>query len=328
MLGRKCSLCNGKLNSKHICTECGLDNSKSEKYYKINRSSCDDLPMTHVHEALGSEKKTKTKASMNKKTQKTEADGTRKKGALSIVSILLALVPAIFGLIANLTDSYETEPDYGVESMYDPYEYLVNEHPAEGETIAYSLEAGQYVVGVHIAPGNYFAEVSNDLSDIVEVADRENNIYLYASESNEEGMYLQDLRLFEGAVVTVYTEEDVLFQTDNGQTGEMPALAENFVTDSYMLQSDTEAVAGEDFTPGIYDLSMDNDYAYASLTIYDEDGSEIDFKEYNMGTDGLHGPYFRNVVIPEGAVIWCENVSLQLIPSEWIWTTDYLGHYY
>ena len=50
MFGRRCSLCNGKLDSKNVCKECGLDNTKSEKYYKINQSSCDDMPLTHVHE--------------------------------------------------------------------------------------------------------------------------------------------------------------------------------------------------------------------------------------------------------------------------------------
>ena len=50
MFGKRCSLCGGKLNSSGICTECGLDNSKSDKNYQINRSDCDGMPLTHVHE--------------------------------------------------------------------------------------------------------------------------------------------------------------------------------------------------------------------------------------------------------------------------------------
>ena len=50
MFGKRCSLCGGKLNSSGICTECGLDNSKSDKNYRINRSACDEMPLTHVHE--------------------------------------------------------------------------------------------------------------------------------------------------------------------------------------------------------------------------------------------------------------------------------------
>lgn len=49
MFGKRCSLCGGKLNSRGICTECGLDNSKSDKNYRINRSDCDGMPLTHVH---------------------------------------------------------------------------------------------------------------------------------------------------------------------------------------------------------------------------------------------------------------------------------------
>ena len=50
MFGKRCRLCGGKLNSRGICTECGLDNSKSDKNYRINRSDCDGMPLTHVHE--------------------------------------------------------------------------------------------------------------------------------------------------------------------------------------------------------------------------------------------------------------------------------------
>ena len=50
MFGKRCSLCGGKLNSRGICTECGLDNSKSDKNYRINRSDWDGMPLTHVHE--------------------------------------------------------------------------------------------------------------------------------------------------------------------------------------------------------------------------------------------------------------------------------------
>lgn len=50
MFGKRCSLCGGKLNSSGICIECGLDNSKSDKNYRINQSDCDGMPLTHVHD--------------------------------------------------------------------------------------------------------------------------------------------------------------------------------------------------------------------------------------------------------------------------------------
>lgn len=50
MFGKRCSLCGGKLNSSGVCIECGLDNSKSDKNYRINQSDCDGMPLTHVHD--------------------------------------------------------------------------------------------------------------------------------------------------------------------------------------------------------------------------------------------------------------------------------------
>ena len=50
MFGERCTLCGGKLDGKKVCKECGLDNSKSEKNYRINQSSCDGMPLTHVHD--------------------------------------------------------------------------------------------------------------------------------------------------------------------------------------------------------------------------------------------------------------------------------------
>lgn len=46
----KCILCGGKLRNG-ICTECGMDNNKSDAAYRsqVNRSQCEDAPLTHVH---------------------------------------------------------------------------------------------------------------------------------------------------------------------------------------------------------------------------------------------------------------------------------------
>ena len=49
MFGKRCTLCGGKLDSNGICKECGLDNKKNDKNYRVNQSSCDGQPLTHVH---------------------------------------------------------------------------------------------------------------------------------------------------------------------------------------------------------------------------------------------------------------------------------------
>ena len=50
MFGKRCTLCGGKLDSHGVCKECGLDNNKNDKNYRVNQSSCDNQPLTHVHE--------------------------------------------------------------------------------------------------------------------------------------------------------------------------------------------------------------------------------------------------------------------------------------
>ena len=323
MFGNRCSLCNGKLNSRKICKECGLDNSKSEKYYKINQSSCDNLPMTHVHEELRQKEKT-----VRKKPVK-HADSTNKKGVMGGISVALVLISVIISLVTNLIDSnyIDPEPEYGVEEIYDPYEYLEAELPEFGEICTYTLCSGQYVVGVHIPAGYYVAIMENE-SDSIEITDNMNGIYLYQNLFDGANEYLDDLRLFSGAVVTITSQDGIQLDTENGQTGEMPALAENFLTESYTMYGYDEAEAGIDFEAGVYDISTDASYSYVNLTIYDEDGSEWDFRSFDLGEEGVHGTSFKNVVIPEGAIISCEDGNVKMVPSEWIWTTDYMEHYY
>lgn len=67
-------MCGGKLNGQGICTECGLDNNKSDKNYRLNQSDCDHEPLTHVHEHPAepkwSNKPKKTKQPKQQKTSK------------------------------------------------------------------------------------------------------------------------------------------------------------------------------------------------------------------------------------------------------------------
>ena len=82
MFGRKCTLCGGKLDGRGICTECGLDNNKADKNYKINESSCDDMPLTHVHEepkkaeGKASAREYKTAGSRDAKPEYAEPEST------------------------------------------------------------------------------------------------------------------------------------------------------------------------------------------------------------------------------------------------------------
>lgn len=60
-MSRNCRLCGGRL-SGGICTECGLDNRKSDEMYQdiLNKSPCDGEKLTHIHETDDKEKRKNT----------------------------------------------------------------------------------------------------------------------------------------------------------------------------------------------------------------------------------------------------------------------------
>lgn len=69
----KCQLCGGKIRDGR-CSLCGWIN-QDQKEYLLNKSSCDDKPLTHVHreETFGSSQKTE------KKTKAQKAPSAQKK---------------------------------------------------------------------------------------------------------------------------------------------------------------------------------------------------------------------------------------------------------
>lgn len=336
MFGRKCSLCGGKLDSNNVCKECGLDNTKSDKYYQINQSRCDNKPLTHVHEDDWKEKAEKIKKRVSKpeytyQTQKTAGRKKEKSGKNSLASIIVSclsllfiIVPAVLGIVDDIM-----EPSYSTEEVYyDPYEYVEVEHPEDGEYLSYTLKTGQYIVGVHIAEGNYYSKVVDNY-DTVQVEDDENGIYLYEYLARDEENYLDDLRLFNGAIVTITSKEGILLKTDNGQIQTMNEVIENPVKESYNLEMNCEAEAGVDFEPGVYDLYTDADYAYINLTIVDETGEEWDYYgNWEIGKETNHGECFQNMVLPEGVKISSMEGNVELVPSIEIADMDYSDYYY
>lgn len=365
MFGRRCSLCNGKLNSKNVCKECGLDNSKSEKYYKINQSNCDDLPLTHVHEDTWYEntdkKKHKKTGSHTLRTGETKNSGSsvkrktstksqteynyqwdastvnkkrnkkkREKQQNGKVGRVVGILVIVFGLISSVGSLFETLTDSSYESVeyeYNPYENLNWGHPDEGEYISYTLATGEYIVGIHIAEGDYEAVV-NDGFDVVQVNDLRNNLYLYEYKEKEKN-YLNDLRLFYGAKVTIQTDTEIVLDSYNAQPENMTPMIENPVKESYTLENGYEAKAGLDLDAGVYDLHTDADYAYFTMTIVEEDGTEWEqYGSWAIGKDTDNGAVFQNLVLPEGAKIYCEEGDMELIPSEMIGDYDYSNYYH
>lgn len=140
MFGKRCSLCGGKLNSRGICTECGLDNSKSDKNYRINRSDCDGMPLTHVHEEKEKyrpdrkadhrkinhrETDYKKRDYGNQSYRMNESDMTRTKRRKRVQSPditnrkrplkIVVLVIIVIAVLGNLYDEYKYDIKYMIE---------------------------------------------------------------------------------------------------------------------------------------------------------------------------------------------------------------------
>ena len=187
MFGKRCSLCGGKLNSNGICTECGLDNNKSDKNYRINQSECDHEPLTHVHYGKNEKPEKQPKPNTPRQSwQGSQKDNNRqqdqswqgstttysgntgstgrkkvgkKKKPGRIISKIIAVIvifnvffgifqPMVSDILDDVISGYqENTQDY---TRSDPYENVTKELPADGESVSFELTSGDYVVGVHI----------------------------------------------------------------------------------------------------------------------------------------------------------------------------------
>lgn len=364
MFGRKCTLCGGKLNSRGICEECGLDGSKSEKNYKINQGSCDGEPLTHVHRAdyhVPEQKEQKQKKEQNtrgsqglenrqteyryhddtaqRRMSKSEWEKDQKKSVAGRIVAVITIVLTVAGIVLSVIEDHGPEISSWVDTefgegegaavseeyQYDPYEYVETSIPKTGESAEYALSSGRYIVGIHLQEGNYAAETQDEF-DTVQVHDSVNGVYLYEYESKADN-HLDDLRLYEGAVVTVICEDTVTLKTDNGQPDMQPGTP-NPITETVEVGTGEIKRAGTDFEPGIYDIIASGEAGMADITIYNGEGEEMDTLGIYLGEDATEGMGFKYIVLPEGAVVTrTDGGALSLVPAETIASEDYLGFY-
>lgn len=337
----RCSLCGGKLNGQNICTECGLNNSKSDKNYKINQSSCDSRPLTHVHQE--EQKRAKETGTSERSVQRmprqqtgpVKAGNQKKRGKnngariMAIASICLVLSGILVPLIQEFAYHEDPEPDSEYEEI-DPYEYVEREIPEEGSTEEYILGRGEYVVGVHIPEGNYTADAEDDF-DVVQVEDPANGIYLYEYMDKEEGNYLDDLRLYSGAHVMIETDTVMRLSTENARITEMYGI-KNPWKENIQITGEQTAEAGKDFVPGVYDLKALEGYGTLEVMLRTE-GGEDSGEEYTVRQiyfSGEDHTEYKNLVLAEGMKLVFEDAeaaAVSLISSETIEGTEYDQYY-
>ena len=358
MFGEKCVLCGGKLDRNQKCLECGFDNSKSEKNYKLNRSSCDGMPMTHIHTSETGQKekqeekeKTTGKSAVkmqnnrtygNRNTAASGSTGTyrtvsRKKektvGKRKMTGVIIGGVILLAGVISQFAEradeiGFWDETDYGAESEYDPYEYVTRQLSESGETFEGQFSQGEYVGGVHIPEGAYTVTGDGDSYLSIGVSDDENMISLYEW-IDEDSPVAEDIRIYEGAIVTLSGDAVVRFTSENAQTQQMSS-RENPLTEEVQFSDSDPHTAGEEFPAGVYDMVAESGYGGVSLTVYDDSGNQIGGSSVWLYAESDTEKYYRNLVIPEGAVIQVsegDEMELRLVPSAEIKDDNYLGYY-
>lgn len=363
MFGKRCSLCGGKLNSNGICTECGLDNNKSDKNYRINQSECDHEPLTHVHYGKNEKPEKQPKPNTPRQSwQGSQKDNNRqqdrswqgstttysgntgstgrkkvgkKKKPGRIISKIIAVIvifnvffgifqPMVSDILDDVISGYqENTQDY---TRSDPYENVTKELPADGESVSFELTSGDYVVGVHIPEGNYQADVSYDY-DTVQVDDWDSGFYLYEYAGRTDGDYLDDLRLYNGAIVHISSQTTITLYSDNAQT-ENILYENNPLAGQEPLVVKKDLTVGPDLPAGVYDLILVSGEGSVDVDIYTEYGESMETKNLYLGENCTDGKEYKNLVLPKNAQITLDdNMELRLTPSEHISTTDYYDYY-
>lgn len=382
---KSCILCGGKLKDG-ICTECGMDNRKSDEMYQkaLNQSDCKNMRLSHVHtdkkaepyespvinQTRRQEKTQDTRGkSENKKTKQPEkpfadiysqyrskairtseqwkskeASGNSKLTiVVSIVVIVLGLVITLVGNVGkpektpewtgSTSSSYEEYELQEEQEEYDPFAYVEEELPLEGEIWEEERLAGMYVVGIDIPEGEYVLEGKKGSSYSV----YDSRHYLSVNDSfhseEEDTKWVGGVKLFEGAVVCVDGMYPVKFYTENAQLENMGARTANPLTETFEMSG--TSVAGEAFPEGTYDVYCIGD-SFGVFNFELELSREDHTVPFGISTLMETNPTneypdycskYENLVIPAGAKLDTGEMKIKLVPSEGITTEDYMSFY-
>lgn len=232
-----------------------------------------------------------------------------------------------------------SEPEESGElvASEDPYsyEFVSRELDESGDTYIEELEYGEYIVGSQIPEGIYTIRLKEG-SGYVNVDDAENTIYLWqdfgTDTKYDELLEWQDVRLYEGAIVEISDNVTLEFSSENAQTSDLKMKENPNVEEcAFSLETEDKIVAGKDFEPGVYDVSIPewNGWGVLYLKVkttdpYDEDG----YYETSIWLDGGEsGKTYHNLYLSDGAEIYIEGDPAEFVPSEKIADIDYKEYY-
>lgn len=246
----------------------------------------------------------------------------------------------------NMTVEYSEESGSGFSepeesgdlvASEDPmtYEFVSRELDESGDTYIEELEYGEYIVGSQIPEGTYTIRLKEG-SGYVNVDDAENTIYLWqdfgTDTEYDELLEWQDVRLYEGAIVEISDTVTLEFSSENAQTSDLKMKENpNGEECAFSLETEDKIVAGKDFEPGVYDVSIPEWDGWGVLYLkvkttdpYDEDG----YYETSIWLDGGEsGKTYHNLYLSDGAEIYIEGDPAEFVPSEKIADIDYKEYY-
>lgn len=355
----RCSLCESKL-VKGKCVRCGMDfNKKGDFFSQIEETKMKEEKFSSSYEKMKNESKSDSTMRSNgpvrssrteyssSTVQKSNMQKSRpqKKGQRNILLTILSVSVVVIGLIFSMinervtnvritndspaelydkefgqTDDYST---YGQED-YDPYAYTTREFAEGGESYSAQLESGDYVVGKQIPEGKYTVTVDSGYGWF-DLEDSENNIYLSDSLSTVESEYsfseVEDVRLFEGAVLKVQTGTKLVFTSENAQIKELSKGQSNPLTEEIIVEDGM--IAGIDFPEGTYDVQLLK--GDGSIEINSDESETYYYRYLFMAENDYSENYYRNVPFTKGISIKVqgeyssEDFAVKLVPSETIY---------
>lgn len=185
-----------------------------------------------------------------------------------------------------------------------------------GDSVELVLPAGNYTVGKDIPEGVY--KVTN-LSGFgpLSIRDDANMIRIFTSmimegeTSDYFSSYLEDVRLYQGAQVTVSTDK-MKFESENARNDLMGKRHKNTLTQEYTVSS--PVMIGEMIPEGTYDIIAVEGEGHVSSENYDygiQEGLSSSDDYYSLRE-------FRNVQLKKYTKLTVdEGLTIKLIPSEY-----------
>lgn len=263
-----------------------------------------------------------------------ESYGRKKRSVVLAVLILMGILAIGIETISSYVNKKRLEdlhPSWNLET-YDPYAGVTRELSETGEVFDITLMPGEYKVGVWLPEGNYTASLQEG-SGSLSLMDMENVIFLNkvfgTEEEYGEVTEVEDLKLYEGGIVTVNNGLVVNLHTENGQMQEMETM-DNPLTETIYLEPERTYTAGDDFPEGVYDVTGE-DWGDLEYSVYLGDIYEDEDLNYESNSiwfsEGEEGTIYCNVVLPKGAEVTVGTDVMVLTPSKKIESEDYDGYY-